>query len=100
MVKSKARTTEMKAQAATVETHVISRGRFQYLLVVPDGPHAGKYLPETTLPDQYCRDKLQVVIDATVLDEKGMVYKPGPTDIPEEDFEVPKIRVEEIRMKE
>lgn len=87
---------EITGQAATVEMHVISRGRYQYLLVIKDGPHAGKYLPEQDLLPAYCQDELPVKIDAKLMDKKGMVYKPGPTDIPEENFEVPIIRVKEI----
>ena len=97
----KAGSSTITDQEATVETHVVSRGRYQYLLVVKDGPHAGKYLPEEALPSAYCKDELPVKIDGQLLDKKGMVYKPGPTDIPEENFEVPLIRVKAISgMKE
>lgn len=83
-------------QEATVEAHVISRGKFQYVLVISDGRHAGKYLPEKELPEAYCEDAMSLMIDGKILDKKGTVYKPGPTDIPEEDFEIPMIRLDKI----
>ena len=83
-------------QEATVEAHVISRGKFQYIIAVSSGEHAGQYLPEKELAEIYCHDGMPVKINAKVLTEKGMVYKPGPTDIPEKDFEVPVIRITAI----
>lgn len=97
---NRASTPELTDQEASVETYVISRGRYQYVLVIEDGPHAGKYLPEEELPEQFCQDKLKVSIDGQILNRKEMVYKPGPTDIPEKDFEVPVIRVEDVKRKE
>jgi hypothetical protein len=91
---------EMKDQVATVETHVISRGSYQYVLVVSDGPNAGKYLPEEDLPPQYCQHNLKVKIDGKILDKKAVVYKPGPTDKPEKDFEIPMIRLTEVHKRE
>ena len=78
---------------ATVETHVISRGVYQYLLVVEDGAHKGKYLPENDLANEYCKDGLKVKLDAELLRKKSVLYKPGPTDKPEQDVEVPMIRI-------
>lgn len=91
---------EMTDQVATVETHVVSRGSYQYILVVNEGPHAGKYLPEAELPSQYCENKMQVKIDGKILKKKGVVYKPGPTDKPEKDFEIPMIRLTEVNRNE
>lgn len=79
--------------AATVETHVISRGKYQHLLVVASGQHEGKYLPEENMAEEYCQDGLTVKVDAELLKKKGIVYKPGPTDVPEKDFEVPMVRI-------
>lgn len=78
---------------ATVETHVISRGSYQHLLVVEGGEHEGRYLPEKDMAGEYCEDGLKVKVDAEVLKKSGTVYKPGPTDKPEKDFEVPIIRI-------
>lgn len=88
--------TEMINQYASVETHVISRGKFQYVLKVDAGDHAGKYLPAKELPEAYRQDGMQVVVDATILSEQGIVYRPGATDIPEEDVKLPLLQVHKI----
>lgn len=90
---------DLVGQDATVEAHVISRGRFQYVLTVADGPNAGRYIPETELAEEYCEDGLLVRFDAELLRKKGVVYKPGATDIPEKDFELPMIRLLGIKKR-
>ena len=83
-------------QEATVKTKVNTRGKYQHLLVIDSGERAGEYLAEE-MADEYCEDGLKVIFDAELLSKKGMVYKPGPTDIPEADYEVPMIRILSIR---
>lgn len=87
---------EMIKQEATVEAHIITRGKFQYVISVPSGPHAGKYLPKEEPAEAYCQDGLRIIIDAQMLEEKGALYKPGPTDIPEKSLELPMIQITSI----
>lgn len=80
------------AEEAVVEMQVISRGKYQYLLSIESGEHQGKYLPEE-LDETFCEDALKVKFRAKLLQNKGIVYKPGATDIPEADYELPMIKL-------
>jgi hypothetical protein len=79
---------------ATIELSVMSRGAYQYLIKI----NTDTYLSEN-LPQEFQKDKLEVLIDYKVLDKKAIVYKPGATDIPKEDYQVNLIDIIKIEKR-
>lgn len=88
------KTTTATSADATIETNVMSRGAYQYLIKIGDKT----YLSEN-LPSEFQKDKMKVTLEYKVLNEKGAVYKPGPTDIPQEDYQVDMIDIVKIRQQ-
>ena len=78
-------------QKGQIEVYVCSRGCYQYLLRVDEQ----LYAPEP-LPDAFKSDRMKVIFSGEVTADSFVVNKPGPTDIPEPDFTVSKIRITAI----
>lgn len=87
-------TTSTTSADATIEINVMSRGAYQYLIKIEDKA----YLSEN-LPSEFQKDKMKVTLEYKILNEKGAVYKPGPTDIPQEDYQVDMIDIVKIRQQ-
>lgn len=79
---------------ASIKLKVATRGSYQYLIKTD----TETYMSEN-LPKEFQEDKLEIILDYRVLDKKVVVYKPGPTDIPQEDYRVNLIDIIKIRKK-
>lgn len=88
---------DFKDQPARVQIVVATRGSYQYLLRLEGGAYGESSLCwPLDLPETHRTDGLSVRFDGTLTGDSLWVMRPGPTDIPEPDFQAPAVRIHRI----
>ncbi|MCO4294016.1 hypothetical protein NF867_14210 [Solitalea sp. MAHUQ-68] len=81
-----------KMESGEIKVNVVSRGSYQFLITL-----SGKTYLIMNLPDEFKEEGMKVVVSYKLLPEKGIVYKPSPTDQPLADYKLEVIELKSIR---
>ncbi len=90
---------EIKDAKAEVKMQIKSRGAYQYYLHVKTPKGKMKLMP-VDLKDEFKKEGLKLKISGVIQEEFTMIYKPGPTNVPEEDFEIKNIELSTVKLRE